>query len=54
MKVTWKVVGKARPQPVLTLCVVSAFRGGRTLVGGAKGLLPSSEAVWQHGTLPLP
>lgn len=20
------------------------------LVGGARGLLPSSEAVWQHGT----
>lgn len=23
------------------------------LVGSTRGLLPSSEAVWQHGTLPL-
>lgn len=49
----WEVVGKAGPQAVLTLYVVSAFRGGTVLVGSARGLWPSSEAMWQHGTLPL-
>ena len=40
MKVVWEVVGKARPQAVLTLYVVSAFRGGQCWYGAPEASCP--------------